>query len=104
MNLTYPVTIEAEHADGLLFVRSRDFPELLTYGETVVEAALMAADALMTCIEHRAAHHEPIPAPTRRREGEYHIMPTWVSAKASPEERLKIAELLKPSSNLWEKT
>ena len=98
--LTYPVTIEAHHADGVLHIRARDFPELQSYGDDADDALLMAADALMTCIENRAARHESIPRPTKLRIGEYAVMPTWVFHKAQDDERRQIVTKLKTYSNI----
>ncbi|MDE2789902.1 MAG: type II toxin-antitoxin system HicB family antitoxin [Paracoccaceae bacterium] len=59
--LHYPVSLQDD--DGTVFVKSRDFPELTTFGDDVDEAIARAADALEEAIAARIAVGQEIPDP-----------------------------------------
>lgn len=58
--VTYPLTFT--HVAGDIVVRSRDFPELLTAGETLEEALRYAEDALLVMVETYREKNFALPA------------------------------------------
>lgn len=61
--LSYPVTLTPD--DDTFLVKSPDFPELTTFGETQEDALLYAVDALEEAIASRIADREDLPSPSR---------------------------------------
>ena len=64
--LSYPVTLTPDDNDTFL-VRSPDFPELTTFGETRDDALMYAAGAFAEAIACRIADREDLPTPSRGR-------------------------------------
>ncbi len=56
----YPIILTP--GDGGLTVTSPDFPEIETYGETVLKARIAASDAFREAITARRAKNENIPS------------------------------------------
>lgn len=78
--LRYPATIKSDTAGFL--VTFRDIPEAITHGDSIDEAKLMAADALLTAMDFYFEDRRPVPAPSKARRGEVLIsLPASVSAK-----------------------
>ena len=61
--LRYPIVLTQDDNNTLL-VTSPDFPELKTFGEDEADAALRAADALISVIAARIADRQPVPKPS----------------------------------------
>jgi antitoxin HicB len=59
----YPVILTPDD-NGTLLVTSPDFPELVTFGDTVADALQQAQGALLEAIAARLADGEPIPQPS----------------------------------------
>jgi antitoxin HicB len=62
--------VKLQNDEGTVLVRSPDFPELITYGETREEALKHAVGAFAEAIAARIHDKEPIPAPSRIKKGE----------------------------------
>ena len=76
----YFVSLSPEEGD--IVVRSRDFPELLTFGRTREEALAMAEDALVVVVLGRMDRGEDVPAPTRGRRSDIAVLlPAQPAAK-----------------------
>ena len=76
----YFVSLSPE--DGDIMVRSRDFPELLTFGRTQEEALTMAEDAFVVVILGRMDRDEDVPVPGKSRRGEVAVLlPAQTAAK-----------------------
>lgn len=56
--------------EGTVLVTAPDFPELVTFGEDMVDALSYAAGAFSEAIAARMAHREPIPTPSRGKPSE----------------------------------
>lgn len=78
----YALTLEP---DGeALLVRSRDFPEVVSFGETLEEALLHGRDAIEEAIAARIAHREEIPVPSATPVGAHCVeLPVMVELKAA---------------------
>lgn len=78
--LRYPALIEPD-TPGFM-VSFRDIPEALTGAETIEEARVMAADALLTAMEFYFEDKRAVPPPSKAKKGEELIaLPASVSAK-----------------------
>jgi antitoxin HicB len=66
--LAYPARFQAE-PEGIT-VTVRDLPEMVTNGETMAEAMLMAEDALSVVLSLYIEGKRPIPPPTPAQSGE----------------------------------
>lgn len=62
--LSYPVTLSQDEADGGFVVTFPDIPEAITQGATVAEALAEAADALDEAIAGRTRRGDHIPTPS----------------------------------------
>lgn len=71
--------------DGDDFVVSvRDLPEVVTAGDSLEEALVLAADAIEVVLSRRIEDGEPLPVPSVPRKGEYAIaLPPQLAAKAA---------------------
>ena len=61
-NITYPVVLEPQPEGGFT-VTVPALPEVVTEGDTEVEALAMARDAIELAIEVRIEHGEEVPGP-----------------------------------------
>lgn len=68
MQNAYPVFVQSD--DGDLVVRSRDLPELLTFGHDEAEALANAAEALEVVALTYVEKGLPLPSPSKPQEGE----------------------------------
>jgi antitoxin HicB len=66
----YAVKLTPDKQDGGFVVTSRDFPEVITQGDTVSEALAEAADALDEAIAARIDDEGEIPTPSAAKRGE----------------------------------
>lgn len=82
MAFRYPIILKKEKGDEALTVTFPDFPEGVTYGESVAAAIASAVDCLDEILAARIADCEEIPAPSR--VGKYSVEPTvGIAAKAA---------------------
>lgn len=80
----YPGRFAPEEADGGFVVTFRDFPEAITQGDSLEEAAEEARDCLEEAIANRIAMDLPIGQPSEARAGELLIgLHAQMAAKAS---------------------
>lgn len=78
--IAYPVTLKRDTNQTIL-VTSRDFPELVTFGEDRQDALRKAVGAFEEAIAARIAHHEQIPKPSKFKASAPHvILPTRIEA------------------------
>lgn len=78
--MRYPARFEASN-DGFT-VTFRDIPEAITDGETLEEAHVMAADALLTAMDFYFEDRRNVPLPSKMEDGEELIeLPASVWAK-----------------------
>jgi antitoxin HicB len=90
----YCVSLSAEEGD--IVVRSRDFPELLTFGRTQEEALAMAEDALVVVILGRMDRDEDVPVPAKSRRGEIAVpLPAQTAAKLAVWQAFRQADIPK---------
>ena len=75
MRLRYPAKLKTD-ASGEIVVSFRDLPECLTSGAGQAEALVEARDALEEAVAGRIDDDEPIPTPSRQRNGEHLIAVT----------------------------
>lgn len=79
--MRYPARFDATPEGGFV-VTFRDIPEAITQGDTVEEAAAMAADALLSAMEFYFEDRRPVPAPSDPEPGERLVeLPASVWAK-----------------------
>ncbi|WLT05001.1 type II toxin-antitoxin system HicB family antitoxin [Snodgrassella alvi] len=79
-DMSYSALIQKE-ANSYV-VTFRDLPEALTCGDTLEEARIMAADALLTALEFYFEDRRPVPMPSKMQKGEELIsLPPSVTAK-----------------------
>jgi antitoxin HicB len=88
--LKYPVELTKDDNDTFL-VRSPDFPELITFGETYNDALDHARGALEEAIAARIADKEDIPTPSRGRV--LVGLPTLTALKTSLYSQMRQKEL-----------
>lgn len=67
-DMSYSALIQKE-ANSYV-VTFRDLPEALTCGDTLEEARIMAADALLTALEFYFEDRRPVPMPSKMQKGE----------------------------------
>jgi antitoxin HicB len=80
MAAAYPLSFTVE--DGDIVVRSRDFPELLTAGDTEEHAVDLAEDALVVVALTYLEKDRPLPPASRPAKGERVVfLPAQVLAK-----------------------
>ena len=72
MQFRYPAKLQADPSGGII-VSFRDFPECLTSGADQAAALMEGRDALEEAVAGRIDDDEPIPTPSRRRNGEHLI-------------------------------
>jgi antitoxin HicB len=70
--ITYPVIL-AKDTNGTILVTSKDFPELVTFGQDRNDALARAIGAFEEAIEARIADREEIPSPSKVRASTPHI-------------------------------
>jgi len=81
---TYPVILTPDEVDGGYVVTCRDVAEVVTQGETIVEAISEAEGALEAAIEMRIDDRMDIPVPSAKRRGEHLAsLPVGTSMKAA---------------------
>lgn len=79
--IRYPVRFSKDD-NGTLLVTAPDLPEVGTYGDNVADALARAVDAIATALQGRITDRKDIPAPSRRKRGQYLVaLPALVSAK-----------------------
>ena len=79
--LRYPVRFEPAEEGGFV-ITFRDIPEAITQADSLDEARVMAADALLTAMDFYFEDKRPVPAPSKVQKGEELIaLPASVSAK-----------------------
>ena len=66
----YQALLTQDPQEGSFLVTFRDFPEVITQGESADEAMANAVDALNTAFIYRVLNGEPIPKPSQARAGE----------------------------------
>ena len=83
MQFRYPARLQADPS-GAIVVSFRDFPECLTSGTDQAVALVEARDALEEAVAGRIDDDEPVPTPSRRRNGEHLIgVPPDMATKAA---------------------
>lgn len=83
MQFRYPARLQAD-SSGEVILSFRDFPECLTSGADHAAALVEARDALEEAVAGRIDDDEPIPTPSRRRNGEHLVpVPPDMAAKAA---------------------
>ncbi len=90
--LTYPVILTPDD-NKTVMVTSRDFPELVSFGEDDQNALLHAVDAFEEAIAARIAKREDVPAPSR---GKTRVaLPTQTTIKTIIYQAMRDADLTK---------
>ncbi len=80
----FPLALHAEPDGSAFNVTFRDLPEALTFGLSVADALVMAADCLTEALAGRIVHGEEIPFPSAPQKDEYLVgPPAWLAAKAA---------------------
>jgi antitoxin HicB len=78
----YPVTLEADAAEGGFTVTFVDIPEAITQGDSLEEALAAARDALESAMEFYLADKRVVPTPSKPRRGQAVIeLPASLTAK-----------------------
>ena len=91
---TYGVAVHEEGGDHVVSVR--ELPEVVTSGDSLEEALLLAADAIEVAIAGRMEDDMVLPRPSELRKGEYSVaLPAQLAAKASVYTAWKDARLTK---------
>ena len=70
--ITYPVIL-AKDTNGTILVTSKDFPELVTFGQDRDDALSHAVDAFEEAIEARISDREEIPVPSKFKASTPHV-------------------------------
>lgn len=70
--ITYPVIL-AKDTNGTILVTSKDFPELVTFGQDMDDALSHAVDAFEEAIEARISDREEIPVPSKFKASTPHV-------------------------------
>lgn len=84
VRMVYPVQLTPDTIDGGFTVTSRDFPEVITQGETATQAVLEASDAIEEAIASRIKRGVDIPIPSGKRQSEQMAtVPLSTSLKAA---------------------
>jgi antitoxin HicB len=97
--MKYPARFTRDLEDGGYVVTFRDIPEAITQGDTLDEAMLMAADALVTAMDFYFEDKRAVPHPSKPKRGEKFVeLPASVTAKihllnAMLDSRVKHSEL-----------
>lgn len=90
----YPVTLKRDADDGAYTATFPDFPEAITYGESVEAALIAAIDALDEALASRVHGDEAIPPPSRIRK--YAVEPSLlIAAKVALYETVAAAGIRK---------
>lgn len=90
----YPVTLRHEAGDDAWTATFPDFPEAITYGESVDAALIAAIDALDEALASRVHGDETIPPPSRIRK--YAVEPSLlIAAKVALYETVAAAGIRK---------
>lgn len=80
-SFSYPAKLDSE--DRTLNVSFRDIPEALTFGDSIEDALVQAADCLDEAIAGRIDDKQDIPLPSAPESGEYPIaVPSLTAMKA----------------------
>lgn len=94
MRSAYPVALAEE--EGNIVVRSRDLPELLTFGDDQADALVNAEDALEVVLLSYAEKAMPIPEPSQSAPGEHLVfVSAQVGAKLAVIEAFRAAGISK---------
>lgn len=98
-HMIYPVQLTPDSVDGGFTVTCRDFPEVITQGDTVTDCLAEAADCLEEGIASCIKRGADIPDPSAPQDGEQLVaVPLSMSLKAAlyqamKEERISKSEL-----------
>ncbi len=80
---TYPAKFIPDKEDGFV-VTFRDLPEAITQGDSIDECLHGATDCLAEALAGRIKYGEPLPAPSKKKRGEYLISaPLQTAIKAA---------------------
>jgi antitoxin HicB len=81
MRYAYPVVLDPEPDSSAVNVSFADVPEALTWGDDQPEALELARDCLVTALDWRVRHGEPIPRPSSAKGRPTIPVPPLVAAK-----------------------
>ena len=82
--MIYPVQFTPDSVDGGFTVTCRDFPEVITQGDTLVDCLEEAADCLEEAVASRIKRGAVIPEPSAPQDGEQLVaVPLSMSLKAA---------------------
>jgi antitoxin HicB len=81
MRYAYPAVLDPEPDGSAINVSFPDIPEALTWGDDEREAVELAQDCLVTALDWRVRHGEPIPRPGPARGRPMIAAPPLVAAK-----------------------
>ena len=88
--MIYPVQLTSDSVDGGFTVTCRDFPEVITQGETLTDCLAEAADCLEEAIASRIKRGADIPDPSELQDGEELVaVPLSMSLKAALYQAMK---------------
>jgi antitoxin HicB len=88
--MIYPVQLTPDNVDGGFTVTCRDFPEVITQGDTLNDCLVEAADCLEEAIASRIKRVADIPEPSAPLNGEQLVaVPLSMSLKAALYQAMK---------------
>ena len=88
--MIYPVQLTPDSVDGGFTVTCRDFPEVITQGDTRTDCLVEAADCLEEAIASRIKRGADIPEPSAPLDGEQLVaVPLSMSLKAALYQAMK---------------
>ena len=91
--MQYPLTLSPDQ-NGTIIAQAVDVPGALTVGKDEADAAVQAADALITLFAYLIAEGEPIPRPSRPKRGQAcAVLPPLVAAKLAVYQAMREAGL-----------
>ncbi len=94
--MIYPVQLTPDSVDGGFTVTCRDFPEVITQGDTRTDCLVEAADCLEEAIASRIKRGADIPEPSAPLDGEQLVaVPLSMSLKAALYQAMKEDEISK---------
>jgi antitoxin HicB len=88
--MIYPVQLTPDSVDSGFTVTCRDFPEVITQGDTLTDCLVEAADCLEEAIASRIKRVADIPEPSASQNGEQLVaVPLSMSLKAALYQAMK---------------